>query len=275
MGFPEWTLWGMGISGLGALLMIGLALLAQSPATLARMRLLGSRLDLRARAFTGYGFALLLLAFGFFFAGVPIGPVGEGAVNNSTPLAQATEPTTAGAAEETAAVVTDSLSIETPTPRATVSTAGSGSFGAPPANITGTVAAEVAPPTEAGATTVSTAAPTDTPLATNTATATPSHTPTSTASPTPTPTSTPTTTPTPTVTPTPIEGETAVISTQGNPVSVRRAPGSQQILAQLQNGTVVVVQSGRANQGGLLWREIRTVEGVLGWVPEEFLALEE
>jgi hypothetical protein len=270
MGFPEWTLWGMGISGLGALLMIGLALLAQSPTTLARMRLLSSRLDLRARAFTGYAFALLLLAFGFFFAGVPIAPITETA-DSTTPIAQSTPLTTLDANDETTAVLTDTLTADNATPRPTISTAGSGSFGAPPANSE----EEVAPPTTEGATPNS--SPTDsptitltpTPIATDTPTATPTNTPTPTASPTPTDT------PTPTITPTPIEGETAVITTQGNPISMRRAPGGQQNLAQLKNGTVVVVQNGRANKGGINWREVRTVAGMLGWVPEEFLTFNE
>lgn len=268
MGFPEWTLWGMGISGLGALLMIGLALLAQSPTTLARMRLLSARLDVRARTFTGYGFALLLLAFGFFFAGVPIGTVET--ADAITPVSQAPSLTSLAATNDVTDVLTDTLTADNTTPRPTISSASSGSFGAPPSDTTEETVptAEAATP-EPNATVAPTTAPTNTPPATSTPTATPSHTPTSTA------TATPTNTPTPTVTPTPIEGETAVITTQGNPISVRRAPGSQQILAQLQNGTVIVMQNGRASQGGLLWREIRTVEGVLGWVPEEFLSFDE
>jgi hypothetical protein len=269
MGFPEWTLWGMGISGLAALLMIGLALLAQSPGTLNRMRLLGSRLDLRARLFTGYGFALLLLAFGFFLAGVPLAPAPETAAS-TTPVAQATSGTAPEAIDETTTVFTDTLSTNDSTPRPTISSASSGSFGAPPAGITEEITPAIEAVTaEATATITSTATATNMPTATNTPTSTPSHTPTSTASPTPTDT------PTPTVTPTPIEGTTAIITTQGNPIPVRRSPGGQQILAQLQNGTVVIVQDGRANQGGLLWREIRTVEGILGWVLEDFLAFAE
>jgi len=64
----------MGLSALGALAAIALALLAQSPRMLTRLNLSGQRLDLRARAFTGYGLALLLLAMGFFVAGVPLSP---------------------------------------------------------------------------------------------------------------------------------------------------------------------------------------------------------
>jgi hypothetical protein len=62
----------MGLAGFGALIAIALALLAQSPRLLTRLNLNGSRLDLRAKAFTGYGLALLLLAIGFFLAGVPL-----------------------------------------------------------------------------------------------------------------------------------------------------------------------------------------------------------
>ena len=74
MGFPLWTLFGMAITAFGALVMLVIAYIAQSPKLLQRLGLSGSRLDLRARTFTGYALALLLLAFGFFIAGVPLGP---------------------------------------------------------------------------------------------------------------------------------------------------------------------------------------------------------
>ncbi|MCZ7669934.1 MAG: hypothetical protein M5U34_23535 [Chloroflexi bacterium] len=44
-----------------------MALIAQSPKFLARTGLQGARLDLRARMFTGYGFACLLLGLGFLW----------------------------------------------------------------------------------------------------------------------------------------------------------------------------------------------------------------
>ena len=269
MGFPDWTLWGMGISAVGALLMIGLALLAQSPPTLARMRLLSARLDLRAKAFTGYGFALMLLAFGFFLAGVPLGAVPDTAVADTTPIAQTEAANTPVATNQTDADLSTPQPIGTTAPRATLSSAESGSFGSSLPEATATAVPENSTPgPTAPATATATAAATNTPVATNTATATPTNTATSTASPTPTETSTPT------VTPTPIQGETAVITTEGNPVSLRRAPGGQQVLEQLQNGTVVVLQNGRANQGTTLWREVRTTEGILGWVPEELLSFD-
>ena len=52
----------MGAAASGALIAIALALLAQSPRLLNRLNLTGQRFDLRAKSFTGYGFALLLLA---------------------------------------------------------------------------------------------------------------------------------------------------------------------------------------------------------------------
>jgi hypothetical protein len=39
------------------------------------------------------------------------------------------------------------------------------------------------------------------------------------------------------------------------------------------NGATVLLENGRANQSGILWREVRTVDGVLGWLQEEFLVI--
>jgi hypothetical protein len=200
----------------------------------------------------------LLLGFGFYFAGGPIESLSSAAV--TTLEGEATLETAVTPDDNATAVADTGDSGEPATPRSTVSTAGSGSFGSPLTN-TNQLEADDASTPDLDAT------PTATPVPTETPTTTPTNTPTSTAS------ATPTDTPTPTVTPTPIQGETAVITTQGNPISVRRSPGGQQVLFQLQNGTMVILQNGRANQGGELWREVRTVEGVLGWVPESFLAI--
>ncbi|MCA9999536.1 MAG: hypothetical protein KDE56_27425, partial [Anaerolineales bacterium] len=150
-----------------------------------------------------------------------------------------------------------------------VSSSESGSFGSSLPTATGEATAVPTDNTTPDPAAANTATPTstNTPLDTSTPTATPTPTATSTASPTPTDT------PTPTVTPTPILGETAVITTQGNPVSLRRTPGGQQVILQLSNGEVVLLQNGRANQGTILWREVRTTNGTLGWVPEEFLTI--
>lgn len=267
MGFPTWTLIGMGITSLGALLMIAVAYLAQSPRLMARIGLSGARLDLRVRAFTGYALAFLLLAFGFFMAGVPLGSNTETAAAatpaltpspqaqaNVTPLPEAANDTDAaeGAVIPTATFTRSSSQSQTPE---------SGAFGGAPA---GSATTAPAAATESGdAETTPTA--TQTPRPTTTATATP--TPSATATPTPTPT----TTPTPTLTPTPIDGETAVIRTGGSTLWVRRAPGGQQ-LTLVRNGEVVILEGGYGNQGGIIWREIRTVDGVRGWVQAEFVS---
>ena len=80
MGFPTWTLYGMGISVLLAMLMIVLAFIGQSPRFMRKVGLDIYRFDLRVRAFTGYAFAFLLITIGFFLAGVPLdGAIGVGA----------------------------------------------------------------------------------------------------------------------------------------------------------------------------------------------------
>ncbi|HSH03607.1 MAG TPA: hypothetical protein VLL52_13895, partial [Anaerolineae bacterium] len=73
-GFPLWTLLGMGLSILVALILTGLALITQSPSSIRRFGLTGFRLELPVRALNGYTFACLLLTIGFFIAGVPLGP---------------------------------------------------------------------------------------------------------------------------------------------------------------------------------------------------------
>ena len=80
----------------------------------------------------------------------------------------------------------------------------------------------------------------------------------------------PTATPSPTVTPTPIEGKTGLIDTDGSTLWVRRSPGGQQLVL-VRDNEVVLIENGRANQGGILWREIRTVNDIVGWVQAEFL----
>ena len=147
MGFPTWTLWGMGLSVLGALITLGLSLLAQSPQALKRIGLGSSTLDQRARAFTTYAFALMILALGFFLAGVPIGAENQTAVQ-SEPSAPA--PT---AEQEQAAADSSSPEIDTPTPPLTPET---GAFGGPPP--------ELASPTSGQLITPTTTIPGETPL---------------------------------------------------------------------------------------------------------------
>jgi hypothetical protein len=86
-------------------------------------------------------------------------------------------------------------------------------------------------------------------------------------------TPTPTETPVPTLTPTPITGQTAVIDIGGGNVWLHRSPGGQNLII-LSSGDIVIVLNGRANQGGILWQEVMTVNGVVGWIQAEFLVFD-
>ncbi len=259
MGFPLWTLWGMGITVVGTMLMLILAYIAQSPRLLKRLGLSGYRLDLRARLFTGYALALLLLAGGFFVAGVPLGPTSEdAALENSTPIL---ETSSVGEAEELAGPIATATPIVTEAePDADDGTPDSGAFGGPPpAILTATAEAVGELPKELVTGTATEAVlPSSTP------------TPTDTVTPSPTPSSTPTVSPTPTNTPTPIFTETAMINTGSSTIWLKRTPGGQDFIL-VRGGDTVILQPGHANYGGLLWREISTVDGAVGWILESYL----
>ena len=97
-----------------------------------------------------------------------------------------------------------------------------------------------------------------------------------TVEPTPRPAETatpfPTETPLPSLTPTAILGETAALNTNGSTLWLKRSPGGQNMVL-VKDGELVIIRAGRANQGGILWREVATVAGVEGWLQEEFLLL--
>jgi hypothetical protein len=288
MGFPTWTLIGMGITFVGAFVMIVLAYIAQSPGFAARIGLGGTRIAYQVKLFTGYALALLLLFVGFFLAGVPLGvPVErqpqETAVSPESAAAVGdfplVIPTSSG---QTPSVTETPLSGALPAPQPTPDpdapltpaaltpaaltpaalTPASGAFGGPPAG-------EDAPPDES-ADNAAPSPPTATPAADSTlATSTPvTSTPTSTASPTAT------ATPSPTVTPTPIDGETAVLNLGGGVIWLRRSPGGQNLIV-LQDKEIVILHSGRANRAGVIWRQVATGNGTLGWVEEQFLRFNE
>ena len=281
MGFPIWTLIGMGVTAVFALLMTILAYLAQSPRALVRLGLAGQRLDLRVKLFTGYALASLILMLGFFLAGVPLNASSQEtavATATSDPIdPQATSANTGAMGDLPAAAVntdTSQTASTDPTNENMTQTPSSGAFGGPPSG-----SIDEAPTEEATSTaTPQQAGPSPTPggEAAETAVATlpPDNSSTATASPSPIPTATatplPTATPSPTITPTPIEGITSIINTNGSTLWVRRSPGGQQLVI-VQDNEIVLLENGRANQGGILWREIRTVNGILGWVQAEFL----
>lgn len=274
MGFPTWTLWGMGAAALAALIATTLAFIGQSPRFIKRIGLDIYRLDLRIRGFTGFALAMMLLAFGFFLAGVPLMPTQADVAS-----AEASDGMLAITAVPSADVMLDDLDL---IPTITVSadeavteddgTPVTGAFGGPPpgretpiTTTTTLTTTSLAPiPDEP-----TTATPTGIP---NTPTVTPTPDPSATATPsqTPTATPTPTQTPTPTLTPTPIVGETATVSSDGSTVWVRRSPGGQQLTI-VNDGDTIILLAGNANQGGLLWQEVMTVDGLSGWLEARFL----
>jgi len=252
----------MGLSALAALLALILAFMAQSPQFLARARLTGRRLDLRSRQFTGYALAALILMAGFFAAGAPIGPP-PSVTPTPQPFAALTAvPSPADSLSPTP--LTEDLLIASPTRQTGgAQTPQSGAFaGLPP---TATTAGDALVSDVAAI--VETAPATATRAPSPTATLTPQPT----IPPTSTPTPSPTITPTPTLTPTPIDGQTAVIDTGASTLWLYRMPGSQQLIL-ARGGDTVILQPGRAHQGGFLWREVQTLDGMIGWVREEFLS---
>jgi hypothetical protein len=311
MGFPTWTLWGMGLSAFGALLAIGLALIAQTPRLLSRLGLTRFRIDLRARSFTVYGFALLLLGMGFFLAGVPLDEA-DRAANSPQTAAVGESP----AADESGVLVEDGAeATEQPALEATGSgpngesettgsgTTGSGAFvGLPELESEGTpitvtvpaeLAGELATPvnTTSVFTTTATISATESssaaafPSATSiteataapTATTTPSPTSTMTPTaepPTITPTSTVTPTPLPTATSIPLEGPTATIGSGTSTLWVRRTPGGANLIL-LRRGDTVILLAGHANYAGIVWQQVSTLDGIEGWVQSGFLDFEE
>jgi hypothetical protein len=256
-GFPIWTLWGMGLSALGVLLATILAYIAQSPQLAARPLYKRLRMSTRGRMFSGYALALMLLGGGFFLAGVPLGP-------QTLPEATAVSAITPFPDLNTSTAAEEETAVATPVTR----TGQSGAFSGPPPT-TGVIGETAVPATE-------TAVPADEPP---TATTAPSAagvtaTPTVRVQPTSTATPLPTDTPTPTVTPTPIAGETGTINTGTSTLWVRRSPGGQTLVLVRGDETVILLP-GHANQAGILWQQIMTVNGTIGWVQEEFILKDE
>lgn len=277
-----WTLIGMGAALVGALLLTLLTYVALSPELLIRLKLNGRRLPQRVREFVGYIIACLLLMVGFFLAGVPL--EAEVVPTAVTIVITATPP-----AETTVILATDTPDNETsnlltPQPTLEIDTESSGSFGSSLASSEdgeeeeGGSEGDVAPPaTEEGEaieeeeTAVQEA--TATIAASPTPTATSTRVPPSTATATATPTETATPSPEPTFTPVPPQGETAVIQTGGSTLWVRQTPGGR-TLTLLRDGDTVVLSRGVASWEGEIWREVRTLDGVLGWIRKEFLVIE-
>lgn len=263
MGFPEWTLWGMGLAAAGALIAITLSWLGQSPQMARRLGLSGARLDLRVRAFTGYGLALLLLAIAFFLAGVPIGTPSESETLTQQDVAPVTDTDSTGNT-----IGSEMLTSEA---EATPATPETGAFSGPPPSDSSTGSQAASPAAGATAPITRGAPPVENTESSPTAEALSGQpSPSATSRPTETPTPAPTETSFPTLTPTTIAGETAVVSTNGSTLWLKRSPGGQNLVL-VRDEDLVLLRASRANQGGILWREVATLSGVIGWLQDEFL----
>ena len=99
--------------------------------------------------------------------------------------------------------------------------------------------------------------------------------PVSTSEPGPTsPRPTTTSTPLPTVTSTP-QPLTATVSS-GVGVWLRDLPGTEtEQLEWLLEGTILIVLSGQETADDLLWQQVQTEDGLIGWVASEFIAIDE
>lgn len=278
----------MGLSAFAALIAIALAFIAQTPRLISRLGLSGARLDLRARNLTGYGLALLLLALGFFLAGVPLGEseatvAGEAPVETTVPEEEAVEVAVAGTiVPEETAILDETSAVDESLP----STGAMGGLGAeeqPGGGSQSGAFFPTRPAIESGDTLTATngMSPTvplelqETSVAEGVSepvepAAEPTATPAATATATPFPTATPTPTPEPTLTPTPIFEPTARVGDNTSTLVVRRTPGGDQLWL-LYRGDIVIPLAGRAFHSGGLWREISTVDGVVGWVQDVFL----
>jgi uncharacterized hydrophobic protein (TIGR00271 family) len=113
---------------------------------------------------------------------------------------------------------------------------------------------------------------TSTPGPSPTATKTPS--PTMTISPTPTTTAANTSTPlpsaTPTATPTPGTGEITWYSFPG--LKIYQEPGGP-VIGNLYPGQKVTILYGKVTYDGMVWIEIKDVDGRIGWVPEVIIKM--
>ena len=286
-GFPAWTLIGMGISALGAVIFTALAFFAQSPNLLARFRLLGTEFASNTRRLTGLGLASTLLVWGFFMAGVPLGnqltdvvqPVDAPATtsadgdSNTNSIAQI-EDSADGATGEVDAIESESAETggfgsaaatqpanEDEAESEPNGTSVSGSFGRP---------AEGNDDSAEEAAESASSTPTPTPVS-QAATVAPTNTPTPTATPSPIPTATPT----PTITPTAIKADTISVSFDGSVRWVYRVPGDNSRLQLINNGDQLFLESGRAMVKGVTWQEVRLLDGRLGWIQLRFLDLGE
>ena len=77
--------------------------------------------------------------------------------------------------------------------------------------------------------------------------------------------------PTPTVTP--IVCRASIENTSGNGLTLRDAPGGEQVRILPEGSIVTLVAEDPAEVNNFVWRKVRVLGGEEGWVAEEFLAI--
>ena len=77
----------------------------------------------------------------------------------------------------------------------------------------------------------------------------------------------------PTATPTRPVCRAVVEGTFGNGLTLRDAPGGEQVTILAEADLVTVVDQGPTDANGIAWRQVRSLFGDEGWVAEEFLKM--
>jgi hypothetical protein len=90
--------------------------------------------------------------------------------------------------------------------------------------------------------------------------------PTETPSPTPDPDQ-------PTATPTPLICRAQITDTGGNGLTLRIAPGGDEIVILPEGSLVILLEDEPVSAGGFTWRYVRVTGGSEGWVAQEFLTI--
>jgi hypothetical protein len=90
------------------------------------------------------------------------------------------------------------------------------------------------------------------------------------------PTETPTPTPDPdqpTPTPTPVICRAQITDTGGNGLTLRSAPGGEEITILPEGALVTLLEDDPVSAGGFTWRLVRATGGAEGWLAQEFLTI--
>lgn len=77
----------------------------------------------------------------------------------------------------------------------------------------------------------------------------------------------------PTPTPTPVICRAQITDTGGNGLTMRTAPGGEEIVILPEGSLVILLADEPVSDGGFTWRNVRATGGAEGWVAQEFLTI--